>query len=302
MDTLFSLKVFRQVVECGSFTKAADKLNISNAMASKYVSHLEKSIGAKLLMRNSRSLHLTEAGSQYYRESSYALDMLDNAAEKAAGGREVPQGELKITAPLWFANDFFAAYLCEYSERYPDVSLNITLENKLSNLIAEGYDLALRVSREPNPSLIVRKLGEVHFYMVASAAYAGRYGLPEDIAGLAQHRLVLPAYTAALDVLEDEAGRQVPYPMSHVMRSNNSIMIHSLIRSGAGIGFMPEWLARGSLADGSLHRVLPQYRHKGVTLYAAYTDRAYLTAKVRSFIDFIAEKSRQYIGSDTEAV
>lgn len=295
MDTLFSLKVFRQVVECGSFTKAADKLNISNAMASKHVSHLEKSIKTKLLMRNSRNLHLTEAGEQYYRESSYALDMLENAAEKAAGGADVPRGELKITAPLWFANDFFAEYLMEYSERYPEVQLNISLDNKFSNLIADGYDLALRVSHDPNPSLIVRRLGDVRFRMVASAKYLARHGRPEDVGDLVHHKLVLPSYTSNYDMLQNSDGQSVEFPIVHATRSDNSVMIYSLIRAGAGIGFMPDWLARDGLADGSLELMLPQYSHHSITLYAAYVDRTYLSAKVRSFIDFISEKTDQHI-------
>ena len=100
MDTLFSLKVFRQVVQSGSFTRAADQLNISTAMASKHVSHLENTIQAKLLHRNSRNLHLTEAGEEYYRQCSYALDTLDTAAQKAAGGADTPQGMLRVTMPL----------------------------------------------------------------------------------------------------------------------------------------------------------------------------------------------------------
>ena len=111
MDTLFSLKVFREVVQQGSFTRAADKLDISIAMASKHVSHLENSIHAKLLHRSSRNLHLTEAGEEYYRQCSYALETLDTAAERAASGTDTPQGLLRLTMPQWFATRRVAAWL-----------------------------------------------------------------------------------------------------------------------------------------------------------------------------------------------
>ena len=155
MDTLFSLKVFRQVVQSGSFTRAAEQLDISTAMASKHVSHLENTIKAKLLHRNSRNLHLTEAGEEYYRQCSYALDTLDTAAQKAAGGADTPQGMLRVTMPLWFAGNLIGTWLAEYRERYPEVTLDLVLDNRHVDLIAEGFDLALRVAKTLSPSLIV---------------------------------------------------------------------------------------------------------------------------------------------------
>lgn len=153
MDTLFSLKVFRQVVQSGSFTRAAEQLDISTAMASKHVSHLENTIKAKLLHRNSRNLHLTEAGEEYYRQCSYALDTLDTAAQKAAGGADTPQGMLRVTMPLWFAGNLIGTWLAEYRERYPEVTLDLVLDNRHVDLIAEGFDLALRVAKTLSPCL-----------------------------------------------------------------------------------------------------------------------------------------------------
>lgn len=163
MDTLFSLKVFRQVVQSGGFTRAADALGISTAMASKHVSHLENTVQAKLLHHNSRNLSLTEAGEEYYRQCSYALDTLDDAAQKAAGGTEKPQGLLRVTMPLWFAGSQICNWLAEYRERYPEVALELILDNRHVDLIAEGVDLALRVSQTLSPSLIARPLAEIEF-------------------------------------------------------------------------------------------------------------------------------------------
>lgn len=176
MDTLFSLKVFRQVVQSGSFTRAAEQLDISTAMASKHVSHLENSIKAKLLHRNSRNLHLTEAGEEYYRQCSYALDTLDTAAQKAAGGADTPQGMLRVTMPLWFAGNLIGTWLAEYRERYPEVTLDLVLDNRHVDLIAEGFDLALRVAKTLSPSLIVKPLAQIQFVLLASPEYLAKHG------------------------------------------------------------------------------------------------------------------------------
>lgn len=293
MDTLFSLKVFRQVVECGSFTRAAAQLNISTAMASKHVRHLEQSIQAKLLHRNSRHLHLTEAGEQYYRECSYALDTLHHAAAKAAQGTDQPQGELRITVPIWFANQLFAQWISEYCQRYPAVHPNISLDNKHNNLIADGFDLALRVSDTPAPSLIVKPLADIHFQFVASPTYLAHHRLPQTPEDLLAHHIILPTYTDMSQLSFHKAGQNTILHLQSASSSNNTLMIYQLVLAGTGIACLPTWLLQNDLANGKLHPLLPDYHIRTVTLYAAYVDRAYLSAKVRSFIDFLSEKIQQ---------
>ena len=159
------LVALRTIARERSFTRAAEQLDISTAMASKHVSHLENSIKAKLLHRNSRNLHLTEAGEEYYRQCSYALDTLDTAAQKAAGGADTPQGMLRVTMPLWFAGNLIGNWLAEYRERYPEVTLDLVLDNRHVDLIAEGFDLARRTVAKYRESLDIppahkRKLTE----------------------------------------------------------------------------------------------------------------------------------------------
>ena len=169
MDTLTSLHVFCQIVMSGSFTRAADTLGISTAMASKHLRHLEQRLGVRLMQRNSRSLHLTAEGEAYYQRVSEALTLLDTAASEA--GSNLPQGHLRLTAPIWCANPVFARWMGEYRERYPAVSLDIILDNGMRDLVSEGIDLALRVSKTPAPTLVVRPLFTVQFVLVASPAY-----------------------------------------------------------------------------------------------------------------------------------
>ena len=168
MDRLTSLRVFREVVEAGSFAAAAARLEISAPMASKHVAQLEQSLGARLLHRSSRHLSLTEAGRAWYEQSGRALDLLD-AAEHAIGQKnDTPRGQLKVSAPVWCATPRFADVLAGYRERCPEVLVDMHLENRKVDLAADGYDLALRATQEPSPALIARPLCRLQFHLVAS--------------------------------------------------------------------------------------------------------------------------------------
>lgn len=293
MDTLLSLKVFCEVVKQGSFTRAADKLGISTAMASKHVGHLEKCVRAKLLHRNSRNLHLTEAGEGYYRRCSYALDMLASAAECASGGTETPQGVLRVTMPVWFAMRRFGSWVAEYRHRYPRVDLDLLLDNRKVDLVAEGVDLALRVTPHGlPPSLIARPLCDIDFFLTASPDYLAQYGVPKDAHEAGRHFFVLQSYYDMENLsVSDGTGRtSVLSPASHI-RADSTLMIRQLVLSGCGIGYLPEWMVCDDLAAGRLIRVLPDYSILSAKLYAVYVDRMFLSAKVRSFIDFLCEKT-----------
>ena len=291
MDTLFSLKVFQQIVECASFTRAAESLGISTAMASKHLNHLEKHLGVRLMQRNSRRLSLTAEGESYYRQSGEALALLDNAAAAAGGGRETPQGHLRLTAPIWCANPTFAGWMRDYRTRYPDVSLDLILDNEMRDLIGDGIDLALRVSRDPAPSLVVRPLFAVRFVLVAAPAWIRRHGLPQTPEDAAAHAAVLPSYTDLSRLTCTRGGESATLALNSALQSNSTLMLRELLLAGSGIGYLPHWLAQDDLAAGRLVQLLPEWELHRITLHAAYPDRRHLSAKVRSFIDFLVEKA-----------
>ncbi|MFC2503564.1 MAG: LysR family transcriptional regulator [Cardiobacterium sp.] len=291
MDTLFSLKVFQQIVECASFTRAAECLGISTAMASKHLNHLEKQLGIRLMQRNSRRLSLTAEGEAYYRQSGEALALLDAAAAAASGGRETPQGHLRLTAPIWCANSTFAGWMRDYRARYPDVSLDLILDNEMRDLIGDGIDLALRVSRDPAPSLVVRPLFAVRFVLVAAPAWIRRHGLPQTPEDAAAHAAVLPSYTDLSHLTCTRGGETATLALNSALQSNSTLMLRELLLAGSGIGYLPHWLAQDDLAAGRLVQLLPEWELHRVTLHAAYPDRRHLSAKVRSFIDFLVEKA-----------
>lgn len=274
MDTLQSITVFRQVVEHSSFTRAADVLGISIAMASKHVRHLENHLQAKLLNRSSRKLSLTEAGEQYYRQCVLALDTLADAGEAARQGTVTAQGLLKITLPAWCATPYFARALAAYRQAHPQVRLSLHLDGQHTDLIAHGMDLALRVTRRPEPNLIVKPLTQIGFDWVASPAYIARHGQPQP-ENWPQHHGLLPNYV------------DMDTTLPLVADSNNTLMLYQLALAGMGLAYLPAWLTHNDIQQGRLHRINHDMR-QNLTLYAAYMDREFLSAKVRSFIDFLA--------------
>lgn len=290
MDLLTSIRVFRQVVMRGSFTKAAEDLDMSTAMASKHVTHLEQHVQARLLMRTSRRLHLTEAGQMYFDESGMALDILQQAGANASSGSKQPKGTLKITAPGWMAIPRFASWLAEYRELYPEVMISLSLENRRVDLVTEGYDLALRVSHDPSPSLIVKPIDEISFFLVGSPKYLERHGMPQCPNDLINHHGVLPTYTNLSNVVMHLDKAETEFVLPPSILTSDTLMNYQLALAGMGLAYLPEPILMEDLATGRLVQVLEQYQYKPVTLYAAYINRQYLSAKVRTFIDFLAEK------------
>lgn len=292
MDTLFSLKVFCQVVDSGSFTKAADTLDISTAMASKHVSHLEKTVNARLLNRTSRSLSLTHEGEIYHAQCLQALGLLNSAEQQISTGTLVPQGELRIAAPIWCATPTFARWMAEYHALYPEVSVDLVLDNAMTDLASDNFDLALRVNDTLSPSLIARPLMRIPFVLVASPDYLQRHGTPDTAKALEQHPFVLPSY---VDI------RQFPYThangetdtlqLSTHSQSNNTVMLKELVLAGVGMGYLPSWLVDDAIASGKLTQLLKEDFVDDVCLHAIYLSRRHLSAKIRSFIDFMVGKA-----------
>ena len=292
MDSLVSMRVFCLVAELKSFATAAQRLRISPAMASKHVMQLEKRLGARLLNRTSRRVSLSESGALYFEQLRQMLDSLDEVEAAVSNATVVPHGTLRLTAPVWMANPMFAGVLADYQARYPEVCLDVDLSGRLVNLVEEGFDLALRATGEPDEALIARPIARVAFYMVAAPAYlerAGRPTKPADLAGRALlHYALYP-------------GESFSYPGEHgtetvrlkpVLRSGNETLLHMAALEGMGLAFLPKWLVADDIAARRLVLILPDDVVFEGRLFAVYPSRKYLSAKVRTFIDFIAADKR----------
>ncbi|MBP6019768.1 MAG: LysR family transcriptional regulator [Burkholderiaceae bacterium] len=287
MDTLLSLRVFSEIVQAGSFMAAAQRLSLSAPMVSKHMAHLEAQLGARLLNRTSRRISLTEAGALYYEQCREALTTLELAAVAIGRSVEDPRGTLKITAPVWFANPRTVSVLAAYQEQYPEVVLDLGFSNRKVDLAAEGFDLALRVTRDPSPHLIVRPICEIQFYLVAAPSYLQMMGEPASVADLVRYRGIVPNYLGVEGFEFEGPKGKVQIHLKPVMKSDDSTYSYHAVCAGLGVGFLPDWLVGDDLATGNLLRVMPQYQQAPLTLYATYVSRKYLTPKVRTFIDFL---------------
>ncbi|NLS19328.1 LysR family transcriptional regulator [Rhizobium sp. P40RR-XXII] len=293
MDTLMSMRVFCTVAELKSFTAAADRLGLSPAMASKHVMHLENRLGTRLLNRTSRHVSMTESGTLYFNQSRQMLDGLDEVEAAVSNVTVMPRGTLRLSAPVWIANALVARALAEYHQRYPDVRFDIDLSGRIVNLVDEGFDLALRATAPGrlDPSLVARPLLQLPFHLVGSPAYLLRTGRPTEVADLNGHSLLAYSGMNANGNLTFD-GRKGPETVNFrpVMQSENEIMLHLAALEGMGLVFLPVWMTQADIADGRLEMVLPEDVTFKATLHAVYPTRKYLSAKVRTFIDFLASR------------
>jgi len=290
MDTLTSLKVFSAVAELRSFTAASDRLNLSPAMTSKHVQHLERRVGARLFNRTSRSVSLTEAGTAYFRRVAGLLDGLEEVEALIGDTTVKPRGELKISVPVWLANPRFARALAEYRLLYPEVVLNLDLEGRVVNLVDEGFDLALRGARVVDDSLIARKVADVPFRLVASTDFLDRVGRPRAIEDLLDQPLAAYGPIAGDGKVPLTVGdRPATIQFRPVLSSGNETLLMLAVRAGMGYGVMPVPMVEEDLAAGRLEIVLPELFAPQAPVFAVYPNRSYLPAKVRTFLDHIAK-------------
>lgn len=290
MDTIQSLRVFREIVAAGSFAAAAQRLDMSAPMVSKHLANLEKQLGARLLHRSSRRLSLTELGQTYFDYCLQALDTLERGQQALSGSEHQSQGVLRVTAPVWFANRKVAQLLLDYQMRFPEVTLDMSLSNHKVDLVAEGFDLALRVMREPAPHQIARLICPTPFHLVASPEFVAKHGMPRNCAEVMRLPAISPSYLQqpSFEFLGPEGTESLR--LNPLMRSDNTNLTYYSALGGAGLAYLPEWLVMDDLNSGRLLRLLPNYTEELQQLHAVYASRRYLTPKVRSFIDFLLEE------------
>jgi DNA-binding transcriptional LysR family regulator len=278
MDTLQSMWVFRHIVEMESFSKAAEYMDITTESANKYLNHLEKTVQAKLLNRTSSSVSMTKAGQDYYKRCVDALDTLTEANLIAQVGNIRPRGSLKIIAPTWCATAQFAQILAEYQQTYPEVILSVTLDSRRSDLVAEGIDIALLVNSNTDPDLIVQPITSIDFLWVASPDYLIQQGKMHTLNEIKLQQGILPQPV------------KLNTPMTATSICNNEMLMHQMALNHMGLALLPEWLIKEDLLAGRLQTIQYQAGTNSHILYAAYLNRESLSAKIRSFIDFLSDK------------
>jgi DNA-binding transcriptional LysR family regulator len=255
---------------------------------------LERRLGTRLLNRSSRRLSLTDDGAAYLQQLRPLLDGIDDLETSVRQTARAPHGLLRISAPVWFANPEFVRLIAGYRRRYPEVQLDIDLSGRFVNLVEHGIDLALRVTAEPAPLLIARPIAQIDFVPVAAPSCFPGGVKPGTVGEMA--RLPLLWYSILPLPMSlpgpDQTGREAFTPEAPILLSNNESLLHEAALQGMGMAFLPRWLIAEDLAAGRLESVLPDFPPQVFPLFGVYASRRHLSAKLRSFLDYLIEYGR----------
>ena len=282
------MKMFVAVVDGGSFAAAADKLDISRAMASKQIQKLEEHLGTRLLNRTTRRLSLTETGREFHERSKQIMGDVDEAEQIAGQMTRRPQGVLRVTIPLSYGQHRLAAIIGDYTQAYPQVQLDISLSDRKVDLIEDGFDLAIRIGAMPQSDLIARKIGGVRSIVCAAPAYVARHGAPHTPADLSRHACLGYTLTGTgADWRLEGPDGPVIVPISGPIRADNGDILRLAAIKGAGILLQPHFIVGADIEAGRLVRVLADWQSAELGIHAVYPSRRHLSAKVRTFVDFL---------------
>lgn len=289
MDRLRAFEVFVTVVNRGSFARAADALETSPANVTRYVNELEAHLGTRLLNRTSRRLSLTEGGETLYSRCRTILEDVAETEGLLSRTSIEPRGRLRINAPVSFGVRHLAPLWPQFMQRYPDVELEIALIDRVVDIVDEGFDLAIRISRAGTTEHAARKLATSRNVLCASPDYLKQWGHPQIPQDLLGHRCIGYSYAATGDEwqLADSHGRTHPVQVNCRMHTNNGDTARAAALAGHGVIWQPTFLIGDDLRAGRLVRVLPEYRLPDIDVLALYPSRRHVSAKVRAAIDFL---------------
>ncbi|WP_191601951.1 LysR family transcriptional regulator [Marinomonas algicola] len=291
METFSAIPVFVAVVENGSFSKAAEKLGTSKSAVSKRVSRLENTLGVKLLHRTTRKLSLTGAGEQYFHYALKALIAASEGIDTVTQLQGKPKGVLKVSSPMSFGRLHLAPLVADFLTHYPDITLNLVMDDKKVDLVEAGFDVAIRAGEMQDSSLIARRLASCRSVICASPFYLEKHGIPSTPAELKEHNCISFSYgnnanewvfhhSDGIQKIKAEGNYQV----------NNSEALQKATLEGLGIAKIPTFVIGQDISKGHLVPLLEQYSLPMQTFYVVFPERRYLPAKVRVFLDFIIEK------------
>lgn len=293
MDKFQEMRTFVAVVDTGSFVGAADSLEMSKPAVSRYVGELESRLGVRLLHRTTRKLSLTEEGEVFYARCQELLTGLSEAEAEITSRSGEASGVIKINAPVTFGIQHLASLWSEFAARHPAVSLDVTLADRVIDLVEEGYDLAVRIARLPSSSLISRKLSSTRMVLCASPAYLREFGNPVHPAELTKHKILAYSYWSTRDEWEfDGPEGRVTVKIRPCLRSNNGDTCRAGALHNQGMILQPTFLIGDDLRAGALVEVMPQYCAIELGIYAMYPTRKHVSPKVRLIIDFLVDSFR----------
>lgn len=294
MDQLTAMKVFVQVVESGSFARAADRLGLSTSACSRHVADLESHLGSRLLNRTTRKLSLTESGRAFHERTRQLLDDLDEAEQFVAQSVQAPRGTLRVTCSTNFGARHLSPAIAEFMTRHPTVSFDVSLSDRVVDIVEEGFDLAVRIGSLGSHNHVVRKLAVSRMVACASPSYLAAHGTPRTPADLSGHNCFTYEYVAAPDVwtFRGPDGESVQARVRGNLHANSGDLLVEAAAHGAGIAWEPGFIVDPYVKLGRLVPLLTEFVSPSLDIWAVYPSRRHLSAKVRAFVDFLAERFR----------
>ncbi len=291
MDRWTEIELFVQVAETGSLSRAAEVLGLSNAAASRHLSALEDRLGARLVERNTRRLYLTDTGQAFFSRAKTILSDLKDAESAVNATALNPTGVLRITASLSFSLHHVAPLLREYTQRYPNVTVHVEAANRYLDIIDNNIDVAIRTREvEPDSNITIRRLAETRRILAASPRYFAQHGVPKTLEELHRHKLLIYTYANNPNELRfSRDGEATAVTVKGLLESNDGQILRTAALDGLGILVQPTYILYNDIVAGRLVPVLDEWDLPRLTINLAYPSRKHLSAKVRTFIDFIAE-------------
>lgn len=296
MDKLNAINLFCRVIETQSFTQAAQLEQISLAMASKLIAQLEEHLNVRLLHRTTRKITPTEAGLLYYQRCLPILNELKDAENSVSNITSTLQGKITISLPMDFGSRFVAPYLGQFMTTYPNIQLNIEFSDRRVDVVAEGYDLVLRIGALEDSSIVAKRIARSELVLIASPDYLAKQGTPENLEQLTEHTCLIYENHQQWQFMDGEQKMKIK-PNAHVI-SNNGYALLQMTKAGQGIVNLPLFLVKEEIRAGNLVEILPQYKQHSIDISVLYPHRRYLSPKVKVFIEFLSklmEDRHQYL-------
>jgi DNA-binding transcriptional LysR family regulator len=291
MDTLTRMRAFIDVVEAEGFSAAARKIGRSKALLSKYVRELEDDLGALLLNRTTRQFSLTEAGHTYYRRATEIVREVDSLSDAVRESSGDVRGRIKLSAPRTFADAPIGQSLIDFAKQHPDIVLDIHLDDRFVDLVEEGFDLAVRISRLENSSLIARRLAPFSVRLCASPDFVAKHGMPTRPQDLTRIPCIIDTNGRWLAnwQFKGDSGDAMSVPVSGPIEVNSPMTARAAAVAGLGFSILPDFIAAPEIKSGLLVSALDDRILSGAGIFVVYPHRRYLPAKVRVFVDFLAQ-------------
>ena len=291
MNRLDAMHIFVRIAELGSFTAVAEQMGLARSVVTRQIAALESHLGVKLMVRNTRRLSLTSAGSAYLEKCKVVLDLIEAAEASVMEERLTPRGNIRIGVPLSFGLKKLTPMLLEFSERYPDINLEIVFDDHQMNLIEEGMDLSIRIATQLAPGDIVRKLGSCRLFTVASPDYLKQHGRPNHPSELTNHECL--GYTLTANGMSwgfmVEGHLETFYIRSRIKANNGDALTEAAAR-GLGITRQPDFIVDDYLATGQVETILDEFNAAELGIYAILSSNRYVPHRVRVLLDFPANR------------